>query len=334
MKTNLLTFLLTFCSINFATANLADSLVINFANRTKLIIHAPDKKAIQVLTGYDLNKIIREMGLKLDSIPDGRTYVMEERNGQRYLKDTVLVITRKGNDVSITVNSNQYPKTDTTSREVKMEQRPKKGGSSGSGTKVKTDIQIGLNNWIAGSASSAYISNSYVLRPLGSRYFAINFYRNPLLIKGKSARLSIRYGLEIAWNNYMFEENIQISKGANAIEFLSVPESLKKSKLTIATLQLPVVPQLNFYNKGNKKSFHIGLGGFIGYRIDSYTKVKYQNDDKKRDHSNFYLNDLQYGIVTTIGLLKTDLFVKYNLNSVFRTGQGPDLRSISFGISL
>lgn len=334
MKTCSLTFLLLFLSSSYLTANPSDSLVINFTNRTKLIIHAPDKKAIQALTGYDLNKIIREMGMKLDSVPNGRTYVIEEKNGQRYLKDTVLVVTRKGNDVSIVVNGSQPTKSDTVRRDEKANQRQRKESNSSSSTKVKTDIQIGLNNWISKSTSPVYPSDVYNLRPIGSRYLAVNFYRNSTLVKGRSVRMSIRYGLELAWNNYMFEENVRAGKGINAVEFNPVTELLKKSKLTVTTIQLPVVPQFSFYNADGRKTFHLGVGGFVGYRIDSYTKVKYQNNEKNRDHSNFYLNDFQYGLVANIGLLKTDFFVKYNLNSVFKTNQGPDLRSISFGISL
>lgn len=333
MKRYSLTLLTVYCFAAQLLANPADSLVINFANRTKLVIHAPDKKGIQALTAYDLNKIVREMGMKLDSVPNGRTYVIDEKNGQRYLKDTVLVVTRKGNNVNVIIESNRPDNIDTIGSSSITYQKVRKRVSD-SGLKIKTDFQIGLNTFISQSALPAYPNGVYDLTPLGSRYFAINFYRNPTLIKGKSARLSVRYGLEVAWNNYMFEENIRANKGATAVEFAPVMESLKKSKLTVATVQLPVVPQVSFYNDNGKKTFHIGLGGLIGYRIDSYTKVKFENNDKRRDHSNFYLNDLQYGLVANIGLLKTDLFVKYNLNSVFRTNQGPDLRTISFGISL
>ncbi len=267
------------------------------------------------------------MGMKLDSVPNGQTYLIDQKNGQRYLKDTMLVVTKRGNDVSIVIKRDPPSGADTTSSKTYQRVRNR---INDSGLKVRTDFQFGLNTWIPQGGALGYPD----LKPLGSRYFAISFYRNPTLIKGRSARLSVRYGLEIAWNNYMFEENIRANKGMTSVEFVPVTESLKKSKLTVAAVQLPVVPQVSFYNENGKKTFHLGLGGFIGYRIDSYTKVKYQNDDKRRDHSNFYLNDLQYGLVANIGLLRTDLFIKYNLNSVFRTNQGPDLRAISFGISL
>ncbi len=311
-----------------------DSLIINFANRTKIIIHAPDKKGIQLLSQYDLNRIVRDMGLRLDSVPAGKTYLINEHNGQRYLTDTTLIIRHKDGSVRIEINTNRELSYDTAKTTERRYQRTI-GHSRTNDSKIKTDFMLGLNTWIPQAASLP--GNQGVapdLKPLGSRYFAINIYRNPTLIKGRKARISIRYGLELAWNNYMFEENIRAQKGTDQILFSPVVESLKKSKLTVATIQLPIMPQVNFYNADGRKTFHIGLGGFIGYRIDSYTKVKYQNNDKNRDHTNYYLNDLQYGVATNIGLLKTDFFVKYNLNSVFRSNQGPDMHTISFGISL
>lgn len=320
----------------WAQATPTDSLIIQFANKTRVVIHAPDKKGIQLLTGYDLNKIIREMGLKLDSIPNGKTFVINERDGKRYLSDTTLVITRRNGNVSVEVRTDKTVSGSDTVVEKKTVYDRVKSRSRSNDLKIKTDFLIGLNTWIpqGGASILANQNGKPDLQPLGSRFFAINFYRNPTLVKGKSVRLSVRYGLELAWNNYMFEENIRAGKGATQVQFNPVVESLKKSKLTVATVQLPVIPQVSFYDTEGRKTFHIGLGGFIGYRIDSYTKVKYQNNDKNRDHANFYLNDLQYGVAANIGLLKTDFFVKYNLNTVFRTNQGPDLHTISFGISL
>ena len=312
-----------------------DSLIIQFANKTRVIIHAPDKKGIQLLTGYDLNRIVREMGLKLDSIPNGKTYTIDDHDGKRYLRDTTLIITRRSGSVSVEVRTKNPANRDTIVEHKTVYERVKSRGRSAD-LKIKTDFLLGLNTWTPQGTSSilANQNGGPELQPLGSRYFAINIYRNPTLVRRRSVRLSLRYGFEIAWNNYMFEENIRAGKGVTQVQFNPVVEPLKKSKLTVTAVQLPVVPQLTFYDADGRKTFHIGIGGFIGYRVDSYTKVKYQNNDTNRDHSSFYLNDLQYGLAANIGLLKTDFFVKYNLNPVFRTNQGPDVHTISFGISL
>ena len=79
--------------------------------------------------------------------------------------------------------------------------------------------------------------------------------------------------------------------------------------------------------------FHLGIGGFVGYRLDSYSKIKLQNNERERDHASFYLNNLRYGLVGHLGIVKTNLFVKYDLNPVFQADKGPNVRTLSFGIA-
>lgn len=95
----------------------ADSLVIRFANRTRLVIYAPDKAGIQALSNYDLNKIVREMGMKLDSVPGGPTAISQD--GNRFLKDTVLVVTQKKDGVTIVING----KSDTTQTSTQKDRK-------------------------------------------------------------------------------------------------------------------------------------------------------------------------------------------------------------------
>lgn len=316
-----------------ATANPADSLVIRFANRTRMVIYAPDKAGIQALSKYDLNKIVREMSMELDSLPTGETAI--SREGGQYLKDTVLVVRKKRNGVTITINGSG----DTTRIDSTQHRRDYTRSSVRRGVnswKRSIDFQIGLNAWVKPSAPDL-CPNCFLagidLRPLGSRYFAVAFSQRPTLINGKRVKLSLYYAAEASWNNFMFEEDILLQKGPTTVLFGAAQEPLKKSKLTTFALQLPVVPRLSFYNASGRKVFHVGLGGFVGYRLDSYTKIKRQNDDKSREHSNFYLNDLRYGLVGHLGIVKTNLFVKYDLNPIFQAGKGPDVRALSFGIS-
>lgn len=320
-------------SIEFTTAlaNPTDSLVIRFANRTRLVIYAPDKAGIQALSNYDLNKIVREMGMQLDSLPGGQAAI--SRDGDQYLKDTVLVVTKKKGGVRITIGgSDDTTKTDSTrNRRDYTRSSVRRGVNS---WKRSIDFQIGLNAWIKPTDVTSVGNASPDLRPLGSRYFAVAFSQRPTLINGKRTKLSLYYAAEASWNNFMFEEDILVRKGPTALQFDTAPESLKKSKLTTFALQLPVVPRLAFYSASGRKVFHIGLGGFLGYRLDSYTKIKRENDDKSREHSNFYLNDFRYGLVGHLGIVKTNLFVKYDLNPVFQAGKGPDVRALSFGITL
>src|SRR5205823_3086637 len=100
----------------------------------------------------------------------------------------------------------------------------------------------------------------YALKPLGSRYFAISAGAMPTLIRSKYASLKLYYGVEVAWNNFMFEDNKIAEKGATGISFTDAGRELQKSKLTVCTLGIPVVPRVTFYDSDGRKVCHIGFG--------------------------------------------------------------------------
>ncbi|CCH56336.1 hypothetical protein BN8_05663 [Fibrisoma limi BUZ 3] len=324
-----------FTSVRSQATTLGDSLVVRFANRTRLVIYAPDKAGIKALSAYDLNKIVREMGMQLDTLPDGKTAVsVGEVEGEKYLKDTVLVITKRKGDVNVVIkggrsNADSTDNEDDDYRRTQLRYRNRRSGFN-----IQTDVNVGLNTLLTESQLAAYPSDQYGLLPLGSRYISFSIGQHPTLVRGKVAKLSVYYGVELAWNNYMFEEDVVVRRGLDRVDFVPIVEPIKKTKLTVCSINLPVVPRITFYTGSNRKAFHLGVGGFVGYRLDSYTKIKFTSNEKEREHSNFYLNDLRYGLIGHLGILRANLFVKYDLNPVFRDGRGPDVRSLSFGVTL
>jgi hypothetical protein len=317
-----------------------DSLVIRFANQTRLVIYAPSKAGIQALTAYDLNKIVRDMGLKLDSLPNGETAVrLDEQQGERYLKDTVLIVTRNRGNVNVVIRSrrNDAAGADTlrgaemvvqavkdTLRQIRK--RNTMNGFFG--------VQIGIDGFSTVRPGATYAGGPYDTRPDKSTYFALSVGQRPVLAGNSRVSLSLSYALESVWQNYMFDNNVVARKGPAQVLFADAGEPLTKSKLVNFSLQVPVVPRVTFYSAAGRRRFFVGLGGFVGYRLDSYTKTKNLSGNKAHEHANFYQNDLRYGLVGHIGLRKLGFFVKYELNPVFQPGKGPDIRAFSFGIML
>ena len=312
--------------------NALDSLVIRFANRTRLVIYAPDKAGIQALSNYDLNKIVREMGMKLDSVPGGQTAI--SRDGQQFLKDTVLVVTKKRDGVSIVINSNGDTTKTRVDRNYTDYKRSKRQRRDGYGQSFDYGVSLGLSNFIQQSTLPAYPEDSYDLRPIGSRYIALSVGAVPTLIRGKYASLKLYYGVELAWYNFMFEGNNVAEKGATGVSFADAGRDLQKSKLTVCTIGVPVVPRVTFYNGDGRKICHIGLGGYVNYRLDSYRKIKEADGNVDRRHSDFYLNNVRYGLMAHLGIRSIDFFVKYDLNPLFTLDKGPDVRTITFGVGL
>ena len=164
-----------------------------------------------------------------------------------------------------------------------------------------------------------------------------------------SRTVSLQFGGNISWYNFKFQNDaIFVQRGAEGVEFNENPymfdASFKKSKLTVAYVNISLVPMFHFgrksydgwrvWDQAAHSGFRIGLGGYAGYRIGSYNKVKYNNgnNEKFKDHDSFYLNNFRYGMRLQLGFGDTDLFFSYDINDLFKEGRGPELNAFSFGI--
>lgn len=206
------------------------------------------------------------------------------------------------------------------------------------------NIDLGLNNYLSGGKFVDADNAPYTVRPLGSWYVGANsVYRTRV-----ARKFFIEWGLGGSIYNFKFQnDSLRIIRDAGGVQFVNDTREAdyRKSKLTAGYLQASFVPVIDFganrykpgiFNGKSGRSFRFGIGPYAGYRILGYTKQYYRIDgDKKRDrnHDNFYLNNLRYGLRAQIGFRDTDLFFTYDLNELFAKGKGPALNAFSFGIS-
>lgn len=74
-----------------------------------------------------------------------------------------------------------------------------------------------------------------------------------------------------------------------------------------------------FFDGRHSESVRFGAGPYAGYLINSYSKQVYkENGDKEKDrnHDNFYLNNIRYGVRFQFGFRDVDLFFNYDLNEL------------------
>jgi hypothetical protein len=237
----------------------------------------------------------------------------------------------KNDHVSIKIGEGDSHKADSLKRIKQQQRRDRLTGSD-------VGVNVGLN---ALTNNKFFVVNGvdqpYDLRPIGSRYASIDWkfwFRT-----GKKSPLYFNLGPEIAFNNYMLDNNRQFVQTDARTEIQRPADSrqLEKSKLAVTTLNLPVGFTLKFRNEKHKEVFRIGAGGFVGTRIGSHTKIKYQEDGrthKDKDRGSYNLEDFQYGLTGTIGIRGVDFFAKYNMNDLFKAGKGPQTNVVSFGVTL
>jgi hypothetical protein len=202
---------------------------------------------------------------------------------------------------------------------------------------------LGMNNYLS---NGSFPSGNTEVKPWGSWYVGMSSIQRTRLAR----KFFLEWGLGVNWYNFKFQnENVLIQKDDNGVQFVDDPRAqtagfnFTKSKLTATYINASLIPVIDFGDSrhkahmwdGHGNSFRIGLGPYVGYRIDSYSKQVYTEEgDKKKSHNHdsFYLNNIRYGARLQIGFRSTDLFFNYDMNSLFATGKGPSLNAFSFGI--
>lgn len=321
-----------------------DSIIVQFGNNARLVIHSKDKEGIKSLRNYDLNKIVRDMGAALDST-DNETYIyLNEQNGRKYLKDTMVVIQRQDGEIKISIKSPKLTAADSTKRETTTD-----SPSEEDDTKVTKrvtrryrspragfDVLLGLNAYGQNNPTSTafnYNKSDYDLRPLGSRFVSVSWVRGTPISRGRRSSLGLDLGIDVSWYNLMFEGNNTVRKDLNAVSFPNSLSDLRKSKLTATYLNLSLTPTLAIH-----RGFltYVSAGVYGGYRLDTYTKTQTaRRGGVERNRSNFYMNDFRYGISAEVGIRHfPDLFMQYDMGELFQTNKGPQIRMVSFGLRI
>jgi hypothetical protein len=69
------------------------------------------------------------------------------------------------------------------------------------------------------------------------------------------------------------------------------------------------------------ESVRFGLGGYAGFRVKSKQILKYEEDGHDitiKEKGGFNTNDFIYGVSTYLGYGATSLYLKYDLNPLFK----------------
>ena len=185
----------------------------------------------------------------------------------------------------------------------------------------------------------AYVPN-FTLDPMGSRYASIEISRFVTLSEGKKSAFRLGYGLEIDWYNFRFDHNRIATKGPNGVQFNAITSStgkeivMSKNKMSVSYLTLPIMPHFSFDKKSAIQM--IAIGGYVSYRIDTWTKaIEEESGNLRKETSNLYINPFRYGVRAEFALRHfPDLFFSYDLSPLFEPGKGPEMRGLAFGIRL
>lgn len=145
-------------------------------------------------------------------------------------------------------------------------------------------------------------------------------------------------GLGLHINNYRLNKDVRlISDSARLMSWSDTINNTIRSKLVSSYLILPLMLEYQTNGENEKNSFHIGIGGVVGTRLSSHTKVSVDNGDGKdkfKSYDKFHLNPIKYGLMARIGWGHLNLFANYSLSTMFAENEGPEVFPLEFGITI
>ena len=185
-----------------------------------------------------------------------------------------------------------------------------------------------------------YLQTDTELKPFSSRYVSVEFSESLTLVKGKKSAFKLGLGISFDWYNFMFDHNRLVQKANQGAIFQPKFDAqgneiaLSKNKLTISYINIPIMPHVVFSKNSGVQM--VGIGGYVGYRIDSWTKsIEEKTENLNRVSSNFNLNQFRYGLRAEFAFKKLpNLFFNYDLSPLFEKNSNPNLAGFSFGIRL
>jgi hypothetical protein len=186
---------------------------------------------------------------------------------------------------------------------------------------------FGLNNVITDGGN---LEDSD-FRVWGSHFYEWGLTLNSRILKNNNL-LHAKYGLSLMYNNLRPTGNRYFETNGNQTDLVIASNHLEDSRFRNVYITAPVHLEFDFTPKklsddGTKtyfrthNSFRLGVGGYAGIRVKSKQILKYEVDDlkiKDKQKGDFNVSDFNYGLSAYLGYGSTSLYVKYDLNNMFK----------------
>jgi hypothetical protein len=195
-------------------------------------------------------------------------------------------------------------------------------------------IELGFNNYVTSDRSVSLPSQIDYMSLHSGKSISFNINFSQLSI-GLTRHIGFVTGLGLNWNNYRFDGNNNIQKGADGIIEPLVPTGLlDKSKLTTLYLDLPFLLEVQIPTDHHR--INVAAGPIGALKLNSHSKMVFDDGDKVKSNSDFSLNILRYGATARVGYQNFQIYGTCYLNPLFQSGKSPagiDLYPFEVGIA-
>lgn len=179
------------------------------------------------------------------------------------------------------------------------------------------------------------------------KYLDSNFYEwgltyNSRLVKTDNL-LHAKYGLSLMYNELRPTDNRNFVMNGNQTDLIVNPIRLEESRFRNVYLVAPIHLEFDFSKKTvssdtnyfrTHQSFRFGIGGYTGIRLKSKQILEYEENNLNatlKTKGDFNTTDFIYGLSTYIGYKAISLYLKYDLNPLFRNNTTKQ-NNVSLGV--
>ncbi|WP_339665950.1 hypothetical protein [Maribacter arcticus] len=265
------------------------------------------------------------------AIVDNQINLLERNQGKMLVLMELDTLTGQGIRLGVDINGKPAIlfKTNNWKKEIVYDRR----------TYSDFVMAVGLNNAIVEGQSL----NDSPYKIGGSRFFEMGWQWRTRLFKNSNF-VRLNYGFSFQFNGLKPKDNqyfVALDNGQTELQEFEF--DLNKSKFRMDNLVFPMhfefgpsklktTEETMRYSLHNQ--FRLGLGGYAGFNMGTRQKLKYDrngdnvNDKLKRGYNT---NDLVYGLSAYAGVDGVLLYVKYDLNPIFKNA-AVDQRNVSLGL--
>jgi hypothetical protein len=196
---------------------------------------------------------------------------------------------------------------------------------------------MGVNNL----ATDGAVANSD-FKYWGSHFYEWGVTGNTRIFKNDNL-LHLKYGVSLMYNNLRPTDNRVFVNNGSQTDLVEFQYNLDDSRFRNVFITAPLHLEFDFTKAKNNdgktifrthKSVRFGIGGYGGFRIKSKQKLCFDvngNETHTKEKGDFNVNDFIYGVSSYIGYKQTSLYVKYDLNPLFKNN-AVDQNNISLGV--
>jgi len=273
-----------------------------------------------------------------------------------HVPGTGIIITEGDDSVKVTVGNRVIIINEDGEVRTKRCKKPKFNGHW-------AGVDIGFNGYVTPDFNMNFPKEyEYLdLRMEKSIAVNLNFFEQNIPFS-KNRKWGMLTGLGLSFNEYRFMRPTRLSMDSSQlIGYLDQDISIRKSKLSVMYLTLPLLFEFQTAPIYNKDGFHINIGMVVGARLSSHTKKYYNemntefnvaqynpetglydviftamspNDTKEHNYDDWFLQPFKFDATARIGWNFLNFWATYSLNTMFRKDKGPELYPWSAGITL